>query len=156
MKNLKLFGTILFAGALFISGCGNDSADVVDGNKDEPLIANKDESVGGSLEHGDGYGFTEFDLSIDIDGKDAIDIDYNVEGKAEAEYKNELTNVNVEGPKAMDEVNKLFMNILITNDTPEDVVIEKVLKFLRVENYSEFELEVDFDDGTRLDIEDKK
>jgi len=157
LKNFKLLGTILFTSALIISGCGNDSADVVDnGKRDEPLFVNKPDVEGGSLEHGDGYGFREFDLEIDINGKDAIDVDYNVTKNAEAEYKNELTNVNVEGAKAMNEVDKLFMDILITKDTPEDVVIEKVLEFLRVETYSKFELEVDFVDGTKLDIKDKK
>ena len=157
MKNFKLLGTILFTSALIISGCGNDSADVVDnGERDEPLFVNKLDVEGGSLEHGDGYGFREFDLEIDINGKDAIDVDYNVTENAEAEYKNELTNVNVEGAKAMNEVDKLFMDILITKDTPEDVVIEKILEFLRVETYSKFELEVDFVDGTKLDIKDNK
>ena len=125
-------------------------------NREEAVIINEDEKAGGSIETGNGYGFTSFDLEIDVDGKDAIEVDYDVNEKAEAEYENKLKNIKLKDNKAMDELNKFFMEIRITKDTPEQEVIDKILNGLNMETYSKFDLEVDFDDGTLLDIEDVK
>ena len=156
MKKLNLFATILFTGALLVGGCSNDSEDVTAGKKGYPIVENKDANAGVTIEQGDGYGFNEFDLDIEIDGKDVIDIEYDVTEKAEADYKNELTNVNVEDAEAMDEVDKLFMHILLTNTMSEKEVVENILEFLRIDNYSKFELKINFNDGTNLNINDQK
>lgn len=154
MIKSKLFGTILFAGILLIGGCGNNDEKVVDGNKDKPLITTEPEDAGGSLEHGDGYGFSEFDLEIEIDGMDTIDLDYEVKKKAEAEYENKIQDFHLKDVKAMDAIHELFMVILITKDTPEDEVKHKILQFLHIDDYSKFDLDVTFDDGTKLEIVD--
>ena len=150
----KLLGIILLAGVLLIGGCGNSDKKVVDGNKDKPLITTEPEDEGGSLEHGDGYGFSEFDLEIDIDGADAIDIEYKVEKEAEAEYENNLQDFHLKDDKAMDAIDELFINILISKDTPEDEMKKNILQFLHIDDYSKFDLEINFDDGTKLEIKD--
>ncbi|MCZ2260329.1 YusW family protein [Sporosarcina sp. G11-34] len=154
MIKLKLFGTILFASVLLIGGCGNSNKKVVDGNKDEPLITSEPEDEGGSMETGDGYGFSEFDLEIDIDGADAIDLDYKVVKKVEAEYENKLQDYHLKDEPAMAKIHDLFMDIKITKDTPEDEVKQKILQFLHIDNYSKFDLEVVFDNGQLLEIID--
>ena len=154
MKKYKLFGIILSAGVLLIGGCGNSDKKVVDGDKDKPLITTEPEDEGGSIEHGNGYGFSEFDLEIDIDGADAIDIDYKVERKAEAEYENNLQDFHLKDEKAMDAIHQLFIAILVTKDTPEDEVKKNILQFLHIDDYSKFDLEINFDDGKKLEIID--
>lgn len=154
MNKHKIFGIILSAGVLLIGGCGNSDEKVVDGNKDKPLITTEAEDAGGSAEYGDGYGFSEFDLEIDIDGADAIDIDYKVEKKAEAEYENNLQDFHLKDDKAMDAIHELFMNILISKDMPEDEMKRNILQFLHIDDYSKFDLEIKFDDGTKLEIKD--
>jgi len=149
-----LFGTILFASVLLIGGCGNSNKKVVDGNKDEPLITSEPEDEGGSMETGNGYGFSEFDLEIDIDGADAIDLDYKVEKKIEAEYDNEIQDLHLKDGPAMTEIHELFMYIKITKDTPDDEVKQKILQYLQIEDYSKFDLEVVFDNGQLLEIID--
>jgi len=149
-----LFGTILFASVLLIGGCGNSNKKVVDGNKDEPLIKSELEDEGGSMETGNGYGFSEFDLEIDIDGADAIDLDYKVEKKIEAEYDNEIQDFHLKDGPAMTEIHELFMYIKITKDTPDDEVKQKILQYLQIEDYSKFDLEVVFDNGQLLEIID--
>jgi len=151
---LKLFGTILFASVLLIGGCGNSNKKVVDGNKDEPLITSELEDEGGSMETGNGYGFSEFDLEIDIDGADAVDLDYKVEKKIEAEYENEIQDLHLKDGPAMTEIHELFMAIKITKDTPNDEVKQKILQYLQIEDYSKFDLEVVFDNGQLLEIID--
>ena len=154
LKKLRIFGVVVLAGAFIIGGCGNFGKNANNANREDALIIKEKEKVGGSLETGNGYGFSSFDLEIDVDGNDAIEINYNVEvKKIESEYVNKLNNVRLEGTQAMDEINKFFMAILITKDTPEQEVIDKILKHLNIEAYSKFDLEVNFDDGTLLDIE---
>ena len=62
----------------------------------------------------------------------------------------------LEGPKAFDEIDKLFTYILVTKATPGEELINKVMKFYNIDAYSEFKLYIDFDDGTVLDINDVK
>ncbi len=139
-----------------MGGCGNLGKNADKPNREEAVIINEDEKVGGSIETGNGYGFSSFDLEIDVDGKDAIDADYKVTEKADADYENKLKNVKLKNNKAMDELNKMFIEIRITKDTPQQEVIDKILQWFSLETYSKFDLEVDFDDGTLLDIEDVK
>lgn len=148
--------TVALAGTLMLSGCGNFGKNADQPNREDAAIIHEDEKAGGSLETGGGYGFTSFDLDIEIDNKDAIEADYKVDKKLEADYDNKLTNIQLKDSAAMDELDKFFMDILITKDTPPKEVIDKILKWYQLESYSKFDLEVDFDDGTRLDIEDVK
>ncbi len=144
----------MITGALLMGGCGNFGKNADKPNREEAVIINEDEKDGGSIETGDGYGFTSFDLEIDVDGKDAIDADYDVTKKADADYENKLKNIKLKDNKAMDELNKMFIEIRITKDTPQQEVIDKILQWYWVGNILKIDLEVDFDDGTLLDIEE--
>ncbi len=139
-----------------MGGCGNFGKNANTPNREEAVIINEDEKTGGSIETGDGYGFTTFDLDIEVEGKDAIEADYDVTKNADADYENKLKNINLKGNKAMDELNKMFIEIRITRDTPQQEVMDKILQWYGLETYTKFELEVNFDDGTLLDINDVK
>ena len=115
-----------------LGGCGNFGKNADKPNREEADIIHEDEKEGGSMETGEGYGFTKFDLEIDVDGKDAIEADYDVTEKADADYENKLKNIKLKGNKAMDELNKLFMEIRITKDTPQQEVIDKILEWYRL------------------------
>jgi len=154
MRKLILLVAATLTGALMLSGCGNFGKNADKPNREDATIIHEKEKAGGSLETGDGYGFTSFDLDIEVAGKDAIEADYEAARKLVADYNNTLTNIKLKDSAAMDELHKLFMDILITKDTPPQVVIDKILKWYQVESYSKFDLEVDFDDGTLLDIEE--
>lgn len=154
MRKLTLLTAAVLAGALTLSGCGNFGKNADKPNREDATIIHEDEKAGGSLETGDGYGFTSFDLDIEVDGKDAVEAEYKVDTKLEAEYNNKLTNIKLKDSAAMDELDKFFMDILITKDTSPQEVIDKISKWYQLESYSKFDLEVYFDDGTLLDIED--
>lgn len=156
MKKIQLVGVVALIGALVLGGCGNSGNNADKPNRENATIIHENEKAGGSLETGAGYGFTSFDLDIEVDGKDAIEADYEIDQKLDAGYENNLTNVRLKDNKAMDELDKLFMQILITKDTPQQEVIDKIMKWYGLESYSKFDLEVDFDDGTILNIEDIK
>ncbi|WP_342508284.1 YusW family protein [Sporosarcina sp. FSL K6-2383] len=152
MHKLTLFGAAALSSALILGGCGNFGKNADKPNREDATIIHEDEKAGGSLETGDGFGFTSFDLDIEVDGKDAIETEYKTEKKLDANYENRLTNTKLKDSEAMNEIGKLFMDILITKDTPPQEVIDKILKWYQLDSYSHFDLEVDFDDGTKLDI----
>jgi hypothetical protein len=156
MWKLNGSSALLLTGALMLGGCGNLGNNADKPNREEAVIINEDEKEGGSIETGDGYGFTSFDLDIDVDGKDAIEADYDVTERADADYENKLKNVKLKDNKAMDEFTKMFTEIRITKDTPQQEVIDKILQWYGLEAYTKFDLEVNFDDGTILNIEDVK
>ncbi|MFJ7934211.1 YusW family protein [Sporosarcina sp. NPDC096371] len=156
MRKLQLAGVVALMGAWVLSGCGNMGNNADKPNREDATLIHEKEKEGGSLETGGGYGFTSFDLDIEVDGKDAIEADYEIDKKLKVDYENKLTNVKLTGTDAMNEIDKLFMDILITKDTPQQEVTDKILKWYGLEAYSKFDLEVDFDDGTRLNIEDIK
>lgn len=156
MRKLNVTSVILITGALMLGGCGNFGKNANEPNREDAVIINEEEKAGGSIETGDGFGFTSFDLDIDVDGKDAIEADYDVTEKADADYENKLKNVKLKSNKAMDELNKMFIEIRITKDTPQQEVIDKILQWYGLETYTKLDLEVNFDDGTLLDIKDVK
>lgn len=159
MKKVSFMGALILGGALLLSGCGNsgNSDKSADKTGTDDVVINKELEDGGSIERGQGYGFTQFDLSIDIDGKDAIDADYDVETKQiEAELENKLREVKLKDKEAIDELHLLFMDIRLTSETTKEEAIDRILEWFEIDDYSKFELDVEFDDGTKLDFEDVK
>lgn len=153
LRKLSILGSLLIIGVLIIGGCSKRSANEP---KDNPVIDTETENAGGSLEHGDGYGFDKFELEIDFDEHDQISIDYDVTGIAEADFENTFENFDLEGEQAMDKIRELFIYLLLTKDMPEDEVMTKILQFYSLDGYSKFELDVNFDEGTKLRINDVK
>ena len=149
-------GAVLLIVALVLGACGNLGKNADEPNREDADIVLEREKEGGTINTGDGYGFSSFDLDIDVGGKDAIEADYDVQKSAEAEYVNKLENVKLKDSAAMDELHTFFIDIRIMKDTPKQEVIDNILKWYQLDTYSKFELEVDFDDGTFLDIEEQK
>lgn len=153
MRKWSILGSLLIIGVLLIGGCSKRSANAP---KDDPVIDTKAENAGGSLEHGDGYGFVKFELEIDFDEHDQISIDYDVTKFVEVNFENTFENFDLEGEQAMKKTDELFTYLLLTKDMPEDEVMTKILQFYSLKGYSKFELDVDFDEGTKLQINDVK
>lgn len=145
--------SLLIISVLIIGGCSKRSANEP---KDNPIIKTETENAGGSLEHGDGYGFNQFELEIEVGEHEQIKIDYDVTKYVQADFENTFENFDLEGEKAMEKIRELFVYLLLENDTPEEEVIKKVTQFYNVQDYSKFELDVNFDEGTTLRIHDVK
>lgn len=122
----------------------------------DPALDFGDAEDGGSFNTEDGYGFSDFDLEIDVDGKDAIDVDYKDVKPGDAEYENRLENVKLDGNDAINQMHPMFIEILLTGDTSEEEAKERILKWFKLDNYSKFDLEVKFTNGKVLKIEDQK
>jgi len=158
LKKSKFLIIALCTSVLVIAGCGNNennkrSAD----SRDEPVISAEIEDREGSLQFGAGYGFSDFDLEIEVDGKDAIDIDYEVNTQNdtfEVEYKNNIQGFHHKDEDAMSAVHEFFMEAQISNEKPKEKIIREVLESLNLEGYSNFDLEIIYNDDTTLTIQD--
>lgn len=151
MRKLISFGLLLLAAILLLSACVKNP----DSNEeDEAAVTSKPETEGGSMETGDGYGFVTFDLTIDVEDEEVISTSYDVTKKAEATYVDDLVDVDVEGKDAMDELFYLFDHMRLTKDTPDEVAIEKIVEHYKLDGYSNLKLDVEFDEGTMLHIDD--
>lgn len=153
MKRLNIFLCIALIALFVLAGCGKKTANEP---KDDPVISTKEDNEGGSIEHGEGYGFDQFELVIDFDEQDTIKIDYAVKKTTDAYFINTLENFDLEGPKAMDKINELFMYLFLSKDTPEKEARSKILSFFDLEDYTRFKLDVYFDEDTELHIDDTK
>lgn len=157
MRNSRFLIITIFASVLLIVGCGNNNNKNSGNSRDEPTLSSDVEDKGGSFQHGAGYGFIDFDLSIDIDGKDAIDIDYEVNKQNdtfEVEYENNIEKFHLKNEDAMNAVDQFFKDVKIAKDKPEEDIIRDILQSLNVNDYSKFDLEITFDDETMLTIKE--
>lgn len=156
MKKVATVGTALFASVLFAGGCGNFSKDADNDNRSEADIVTTDEKEGGDRDTGDGFGFSNFDLEIDVNGEDAVDAEYKVEKDFEPEYQNEQNKIDLKGIKAMDELDKLFAATNLESNMSGEEARDKILEYYQLDDYSKFELNVEFDDGKKLNFKDEK
>ncbi|MFS0575971.1 YusW family protein [Sporosarcina sp. 179-K 3D1 HS] len=156
MRKFTIASLLLLAAIFVIAGCGNFGKNADKDQREDADIIYEHEKEGGTMETGDGYGFTHFDLDIDVDGKDAIEADYEVDKELDVEYKNTLKGINVKGKEAMDELHQLFTALLLRNNMTKEEYIKRILTYYELDAYSKFDLEINFDDGTKLDIEDVK
>ncbi|QUW21077.1 hypothetical protein JSQ81_14830 [Sporosarcina sp. Marseille-Q4063] len=157
MRKSKFLMITIFASVLLIAGCGKNNNKSSVESRDEPTISSEVEDRDGSLYFGDGFGLLDFDLEIDIDGKDAIDIDYEVNKQNdtfEAEYKNNIENFHLKDEDAMNAIDEFFLDVKIAKDKPKEVIMREILESLNIEDYSKFDLEITFDDDTTLTIEE--
>ena len=156
MKINVKFGMLFLFAVLILGACGNSSKNADNPKREDATIILKNEKEGGTLNTGDGYGFDKFDLEIEVDGQDAIDAEYEVTKNPEAKYVNKLANLNLKDQEAFNKLDEFFVKIMLTHDMSKKDVIDRIMEWFGLDTYTKFDLEVDFDDGTKLDIEDKK
>lgn len=152
MTKLKLLGIVIFITALIVGGCGNK---VHNTDKKGMNTTTEDGQADGSLEYADGYGFTKFRLKIDAGAKTDVKVDYEMKTKkVDAAYVNRAKKISVKGDEAMEELHKIFTEIKLTKDQSQQEVIDKVLKAVDVDNFTKLKLQIDYDDGTKLEFEE--
>jgi len=143
MKKYSLLGSVVMSSVLILGACGD---------KEEVSEAPDKETAKSE------FGFQSFDLDIDTaDQKDAIDASFDIDvSETEAEYVNQLESKKLTGNEAYAELEPIFKKIALTKDMTKEEVIEKVTQAFGVEDYKEFELELDFSDGETQEFSDRK
>lgn len=141
--NKYIYGSLLLSIVLLLTACGDKE---------------KVKSVSSTDEAESELGVTSFDLEVDTkDHKDAIEASLDIEGSViEADYVNRIEPKNLKGDKAYDELKPIIKDIGLTKEMNKDEVIEKVTKAFEVEDYTNFDLEVEFLDGDHKEFSDKK
>lgn len=151
-KKYVAWSTLLLTGTI-IAGCNETQDNTVETKPSESSpVENSD------LVTPNDYGFAKFELSIDTaEENDAIDVDYE-SGKSgmEIEYTNKLEDVALGGDEAGTELDPILGELALTADLSQEEAISQVTQAFGIEDYTDFELEVGFEDGTEVEWKDAK
>lgn len=111
-----------------------------DGTVSKPLID-------GSLENE--FGFRHFNLQIDTpENENSVIAQYNVYS-SKAVYKNLNASSNLEGDPAYALLQPTFLELKLTKDMSSEEVIERVITAFDVNEYTNFNLEIEYKDGEK-------
>lgn len=96
------------------------------------------------------FSFTSFELDIDYEGDKDFDVEYeNDQDGMEAEIEDDIHGEKLSGDEAFEKLRPIFETLTFTKETEKEEVISEVLDAFNVNNnFTKFELEVRFDDGT--------
>ncbi len=143
IKKLSLYATALLSTALVLGAC-----------TDKEVVKNAPTNEEAQSE----FGFRSFDLDIDTGNKrNAIEASFDLDmSEIEAEYKNKLTDIKLSGDKAYSELQPIFKELALTKDMTREEVIEKVSQAFGAADYMEFDLEIEFSDGSEQEFLDMK
>lgn len=103
--------------------------------------------------------FAEIELNVEYSEKEEYEAE--VEKKSTGEYKAEveddITNIYLKGEEAFEHLHPILQGLNINSDSTKQEVIDAVLEsFDLADDYKEFEVEITFQDGTKMEYEDKK
>ncbi|WP_144510291.1 YusW family protein [Bacillus sp. FJAT-22090] len=143
MKKYSIFGSIFLSTVLLLGACG-DKEEVKNAPTEDKIVSE--------------FGFRSFDLEVDTpDHKEAIEASFDIDiSETEAEYVNRIEPKDLKGDKAYKELEPIFKELGLTKDMKKDEVIEKVSQAFEVEDYTKFNLEVEFPDGDEKEYKDEK
>lgn len=142
----------MFCIGLLLTACrgSSDSAN----SSEDPMIQTERETEGGSLETGDGFGFTYFALTIKVAEENQVHLRYEVKEQVEATYVDHAKKIDVIGTEAMNHSGVFFQNVRIQEGVPAEKIMDDILTFYRIEDFSMFDLDVRFDNGAELRIQE--
>ena len=172
MKKIFLF-IALMALTFVVVACGTTKDDdkkvendpVVDTDGDTGTNSDQTENTGNTGNQEDMQSkmdeldYTEFNLDVDYANqkKYEVELEKNSDNSTEAEIDDSINDVKKKGSEAFDELYPLVKQLTIVQETTKEEAINEVLKVFNLEdNYKEFELEITFTDGTKIEFEDKK
>jgi hypothetical protein len=104
------------------------------------------------------YHFTNFDLEVDYGVNESYEVSYENEADGmEVDIEDRLNGQSLNGDAAFKQVESKFKELSFDQNTPDQEVISEILNVFELdENYSKFELEVKFEDGTEKKYDQTK
>lgn len=103
--------------------------------------------------------YADFGLSVDYASHQEYEaeLEKHSNNLVEAEIDDTLTNVKKKGSDAFNELYPLVKQLTITQQTSKADALQEVMKVFNLpSDYKEFELEIRFTDGTKIEFEDRK
>lgn len=160
-KKHTLLATTLLSSAMLFAACGNnDETDehVPTGNAYEP---EQEEAVDDSLTSETPeleFGFRYFKLHIDTpNNEESVIAEYYGDSAiTEVIYKNMQEAVDLQGDAAFTLLEQVFEDLHLTQDTSKEEVIKQVTESFNATDYTNFELEIEFEDGETKSYVDSK
>lgn len=154
--NLFLFSSFLIIG---IAGCSDDEVSTSPVN-DEPAVEKEDapsEEATKEISNSDTLNFTDFELDVDYAKNIEYEADYELDnGDIEAEIEDDFNDLKLKGDEAFDKLEPMLQKLNITQETTKEEVIQDTLNVFDLpSDYTKFELEITFDDGTEIEFEDR-
>lgn len=174
----RLFITTVSVLAIGLAGCGSDAQKPT--NVPEPTAPiEQPAATNGSMENDtsqetdtatdtstdrmkedmDKLSFKEIEVDVSY-GKDReyeaeIEQDRNEPYKAKVE--DEVNDVYLRGQEAFDDLYPKIQQLTLTKDSTKEEVIDQILNAFNLDRaYEKFEVEIQFHDGSKLDVEDRK
>lgn len=100
------------------------------------------------------------DFELDVKYKDDQDYEVDLElenNRVDAKLEDDLNGIEIEGDRAFDEIYPLIEKLTIDQNTSKEDVISQVLDVFDLPtDYNEFELDIKFKDGTKVEFKDRK
>ncbi|WP_153731456.1 YusW family protein [Sporosarcina obsidiansis] len=169
MKRLLI--SVVSIMTLSLAACGNGTKepttekDTTNAPTSQPTdstatdTAGKTESTDQMKTDMDKLSFSEIDVDVSY-GKDKeyeAEIEQDLNEPIKAKVEDELNQVFLKGQDAFDDLYPRVQQLQLTKDSTNEETIDQVLKAFELEaNYEKFEVEIKFNDGSKLDIEDRK
>ncbi|MGE7623244.1 YusW family protein [Viridibacillus sp. NPDC096237] len=169
MKYLKMaLGIPLLFGMLY--GCGKEKATDVPEKapieqKETDTNMHKDTNTNNNVHEGTNhttenlpYHFADFSLDIEYSSTESYEVDYkNEKTGVKVELDDDRNNVKLKGDEALAKLEPMFKKLKFDAKTANDEVINHVISVFDLDkNYTSFELEVKFADGTEKEYKKTK
>ncbi|MDI2587520.1 YusW family protein [Psychrobacillus sp. NEAU-3TGS] len=160
-KKPTILATILLSSSMLVAACGNNDEpeeNVPDGTAFEEEQNEKVDDSQTKEDPESEFGFRFLNLHISTpDNKDAIIAEYyGNSSRSEAVYKNMHAAADVQGDAAYTLLEQVFTDLQITQDMSKEEVIERVTRAFDAGDYTNFDLEVEYEDGETKTYTDSK
>lgn len=151
-KKNSILATILLSSTMLLVACGNNDEPEENGPNGTAFEKEQTETVDESLtpespEKEFGFRFLNLHISTP-DNEDAIIAEYYGDSsKAEAVYKNMHAAADIQGDAAYTLLEQVFTDLQLTQDMSKEEVIQRVTLAFDATDYTNFDLEIEFEDG---------
>lgn len=158
MKYSKMSLALVMSILFILQGCNGDEAaapppENVSEEQGEDQVTDYQVDPNDTGENDGGYmfDFTSFDLDVEYPGNKSYEVDFENDGDGlEAKVEDDLSNETYHGNDAFAVIFPVFEDLSINPSMAERDVITKVITFFNLSNdFTKFELEVEYSDGTK-------
>lgn len=153
----KFLVVSLLCSFTLINACGNDSDKVTEPNSEAPLEEDERVALGEDKtpESESPYDFTSFDLDVEY-GNDSYEAEYVNEARGmEAVIEDDLKQEMLESDEAYGKLETYFTQLTFDQTTDTEDVIAQVLNIFNLpDDYTNFDLEIVYSDGTTKEYQD--
>ena len=166
MNHKKALGAVFLSSALVLAACGNDKDEPTNENSatdgtpaveqpapEQPTTPETTTDGEIAMEAGP---YMEVDIEIDIDGKDAYDLEYDEKDRSDNEFKDHLNQSKVEGDAAYETVRSYVDQLTLDANSTKEEAIEQVKKIFNVEDFTKIEVSYKLADGSKVEFEEKR